>query len=537
MLVAVLGLAIPGGIRLTGATPVHALTPPVPIGPSLASPAPVAQLSPTFLGANVIARYPLNASTGGYLNSTPVQLVRWPGGGLADRYNLTANQIYNDSGSPFTPRSSLAQFAAWCTSAHCHAIVQLPTEINRSATAAFYVNYTETTLGFHPDYWELGNEPAAWTHFGLPWTQWNTTQRLNATPGTYAETVQSYAAAMKAVDPGVRIIGLAGVGTGTHGETVWIRATVERNGPNLSGVGIHVYPAGTGPVNRSASLAGFFQSLSGPSSLFARVPLDRAAVLEACPGCSRVALFVTELGSGATAGTYLGYMSGFAQVTYLAAEITQAIALNLSSVDLFAFEGTYAGSLLGPQGTPQPTQVLYHDYLSLLGPEAMAITTDPTPSGLYLAETCVRPGDSVSLLVVNTNTTRTLALPLAGLGLPTSGTARAWTWNGSTTEPVLLGVGASAIPASWYLPPLSVSLLTVRGGGLSLQGQVQNAPATAPPLDLGRSGLPFLLSLFAMVAPTGLTFPCWATLLPSPGEARPPDDLRARLVRWLVGRL
>ena len=537
MLLVVLGLAIPGGIRLSAATTPRAVAPPALTGPGLASPAPVAQLSPAFLGANVIARYPINVSTGGYLNSTPVQLVRWPGGGLADRYNLSANEVYNDNGSFSSPRSSLAQFAAWCESARCHAVVQLPTEINRSATAAFYVSYAETTLGFHPDYWELGNEPAAWTHYGLPWAQWNTTQRLNATPGAYAETVQSYAAAMKAVDPGVRIIGLAGVGTGAHGETTWIRATVERNGPNLSGVAIHVYPAGTGPVNGSASLVGFFQSLSGPASLSARVPSDRAAVLAACPGCARVALFVTELGSGATAGAYLGYMSGFAQVTYLAAEITQAIALNLSSVDLFSFEGAYEGSLLSPQGSPQPTQALYHDYLSRLGPRAMAITADPTPSGLYLAETCVRPGVSVSLLVANTNTTQTLALRLAGLGLPSSGTAEAWTWNGSTAQPVLLAVGASAIPASWYLPPLSVSLLTVSGGGLSPQGAVQHLPASAPPLDLGHWDLPFLLSLFAMVAPTGLTFPCWATLLPTPGGAPPPNDLRARLLGWLQGRL
>src|SRR4029077_6850449 len=109
-----------------------------------------------------------------------------------------------------------------------------PAEIDSPSTAAYDVAYTEQVLQFRPAYWEIGNEPAIWTHFQLPWSEWAPAQNLNATPVQFAQVVQRYVTAIHAVDPSAAIIGLGGVGTGAYGETPWITSTVRLNGPNLS---------------------------------------------------------------------------------------------------------------------------------------------------------------------------------------------------------------------------------------------------------------------------------------------------------------
>ena len=108
---------------------------------------------------------------------------------MAERYNVTANVLTNDGGGVYSPPVNLSSFAAWCIQLGCHAIIQLPTEIASPSTAAFEVAYTEQVVRFIPDYWEIGNEPTTWTHFGIPWSQWNASQNYNATPLAFASLV------------------------------------------------------------------------------------------------------------------------------------------------------------------------------------------------------------------------------------------------------------------------------------------------------------------------------------------------------------
>ncbi len=203
---------------------------------------PSVELAPTCRGANVIARDPLPTGTGSPPNAIPIPLLRWPAGGPADDGTLTANALYDAVGVGTASRGDLAPFTAGCRSANDPSVVPLPNAIDSPSAAAYDPADTATTLHFHPDPWEIGNEPAAWTHFGIPWSTWNTTQRPNATPGTYAVTAWSDAAAMKTVDPAARTIGLSGAGHGAVGETSGIRATVTLNGPLLSVPGVPSMP-------------------------------------------------------------------------------------------------------------------------------------------------------------------------------------------------------------------------------------------------------------------------------------------------------
>lgn len=449
----VLVAAVPS-LGVTSAAPSHL---PVVITPSLAIGARLGNLSPGFWGADLRPYYTLGSTQMAQLNSTPVRFIRWPGGATADQYNNTANTIENNNGTTYSPPTNESEFVAWCRSVGCQAVFELPGEIDSPSTAAYYVAYTESTLKFIPRYWEIGNEPAQWTHFGIPWSQWTSSQNVNATPGSYAAVVQSYAAAIHRVDPNAHIVGLAGVGTGGYNEATWITATVRLNGPNLSAVAIHVYPAGgTSATNPTA--ASFAATLQGHGSLSYRVPIDRAAIHTACPKCAGIQLLVTELGSGTQGGPYSRFMSGFLDVPYLAAEVAQAMLLTVANVDIFAFQSTYNGSLLDPTGGTTSTFTLYSALLVHLQGVILNTTWSGAPGGVYAVAARNTGSTEYSLLVANVNASVAVSFSLLLSGFPLLGAGSAWTWGAPALTPASTS-WALTMPSSWTVPPRSVLVI------------------------------------------------------------------------------
>ncbi|MCI4339955.1 MAG: glycoside hydrolase family 44 protein [Thermoplasmata archaeon] len=418
-------------------------------------------MSASFWGADVRVYYPLGSTQSNAFNATPIEYARWPGGAVADSYNYTANEIYSVGGGGYSPPSNETQFIGWCRLVGCHAILQLPAEINDPATAAYYVRYTTTTLHFRPAYWEIGNEPALWSHYGFPWSQWLGSQNVNATPGTYAATVRAYATAIHAVDATARIIGLAGVGTGGYNEDTWIRATVQLNGPNLSAVAIHVYPAAATNGTTPVTLASYFGFLEGKSSLPYRVPRDRAAILTACATCTRIQLFVTELGTGSAGGLFASYMAGFPAVPFTAAEVAQAISDQVPNVDLFALQSNYSGSLLNTTGAPSPVDLLYSQMLVHLQPIVLNFTLTSTPAHFYVVPARNAGGTSYSLLAVNANASRAVRITFAGTAFPIGDPGTYWSWNQTSAAPVSSSWTIGLGPTSFLLPPRSVLVIQV----------------------------------------------------------------------------
>ncbi|MCI4340402.1 MAG: hypothetical protein L3J73_03950, partial [Thermoplasmata archaeon] len=456
--------------------------------------------------ANVRPYYALGADESAAFSSSGLQVVRWPGGAVVDRYNVSANRIYNDDATSYFPPTNVSEFAQWCRSVSCRAMVGLPAEINDPATAAYYVAYIEKTVGFVPDSWEIGNEPTVWTHFGWSWSSWTTAQNQNATPSTYAQMLHRYIAAIRAVDPAARIVGLGGLGTGAWGETSWISAAVRANGANLSGVSIHVYPAG-GSTPSVATPQQFFGTLTSPSALAVRVPADRAAIAAACRTC-HIDLIASELGSGTDGGPYDAYMAAFPVVPYLAAEFVQALSLNLSQVDLFALEGTYDGSILNDSGVASSVATLYHTFLLPLRSNIVATNLTSLSRGFYVLATQAPIGGASAILVANTNLSAAMTFQLQIPGV-TSGTGSFTTWTANGPAPIRASF-AGAPPASFKVGPESVGLIVLNGG------IVWDRPTPSPPTGSFGLGLalalpaPTVQGILSLAAPTSLTFPCWA---------------------------
>jgi hypothetical protein len=449
----------------------------------------VVDLESGMLGVNVRADAVFSSSQGTVLNSTDVRLVRWPGGGLADRLDPLANGdhglIYNDSGTTTGTKSTLAEFVEWCRSVSCQSILTLPAEIDNASEARAIVSYAESGLGFRPTYWEVGNEPALWRHFGVPWRGWSTAQNLTPTPTQFASLVAQYIQAVRSVDPTARIIGLGGLGEGSFGQSTWVSSVIARNGPNLSALAIHVYPAG--PGFPAEDLSSWFGTLWGDSALPSRVSVALAEMSNACSSC-HLALLVDEFQTG-TKLVPPGVLTGGYLATYVAAEIVQALGLSLASLDYYDFESGTPGAWLSGQGVSSAGLLLYQGLSAQFGAFALPLNVTTTAHGLLAAGGGPSATALNNLLLVNTNASTGFRVDLSSR-FPGAGQSSAWVFNGSSSGPTSRLVGTSGA-TNWTVPPASLVIFTGVGpivGTAATSEAARGATGPAPDRAPDRAG-------------------------------------------------
>jgi len=476
----------------------HASSPPPPPPPSFptvnatfdGTNGSTTPLATGFLGVNVRADVAFTSSSGQILNSTGARFVRWPGGGDGDRLDPLANGdrgvIYSDSGGAVPANTTFAEFVRWCESVACHSVVTLPGEVDNASMAAAIVSYSETTLGFRPTYWEIGNEPAQWDHFGIPWSRWNATQSVDPTPAEFASLVQSYVRAIRAIDATTGIIGLGGIGPTSLPTSDWITTTASVDGPNLSALAIHVYPAGTGFP--ASDLRDWYATLTGHMSLPYRVPKTLGEMASACPTC-HLGLLVDEFQTG-TSLTPANTLTGGYLATFVAAELVQALPLPIESVDYYNFQSGTAGAWLDPNGVSSPALVLYQALASDFGSFGVQLNVSSLGGGLLAAEGGTSAASLDNLLLVNINSTTGFRVDLSGF--PDAAHGSAWVFNGSASGPVTLPLNAVSA-RNWTVPPASlVILMHVGAAGAvvphSAPGPVEMIPPRGPPAGV-RSGV------------------------------------------------
>jgi Cellulase (glycosyl hydrolase family 5) len=440
------------------------------VGPSLASGAGSVNLSygspfplsSDFWGATISARANLLPSEADLISSTPARVLVWPGGGAGDGYDPLNNTLHSALGGKSTPPLSEPQFIGLCEAVQCTAIFQVPGEINSSSTAAAIVVYTESILHFRPSYWEIGNEPTLWKNWGRPWLQWNAT-RPDPAPGplVYAHLVQRYVNAIRAVDPTAQIIGLPGIGKGGPQYAQWVKDTVSVNGPNISAVAVHEYPANTAN-STITDLTQFYATLHGVNSIPVRTAQIRTWIHETCSSCN-IAVFLTEIGSTLDHRTYAGYGAGFPGMLDMAAQMTQGMTWNVSNIDLYAAVFGTVNSWFSLQGAERPTYGVYSSVLSRLGSVVYPVSISSPTTGVNLTTYAVgtlapNSGNRADLLVVNTNLstndTFTPRLPAGPAASPTE----AWTWVNNTTSAPTVSFYPGGVPSTYTLPAQSLVL-------------------------------------------------------------------------------
>ncbi|MFZ0890858.1 MAG: hypothetical protein WB778_05830 [Thermoplasmata archaeon] len=478
------GVIIAGGLVYfalgSGAMPPAPIYPTINATLSVNYSKPASPLSPDLLGVNVRADSGMNGTQGSAVTGTSIRFVRWPGGSLADRYdpfgpNGTAT-IYTDNGTFATAASTPNDFVTWCRSIECSAILTVPGEIDQPALAAQEVRYFETNLDFFPTYWEIGNEPGSWDHYAVPWSEWHPNQAAPPTPTQYAELVHAYISSMRAVDPTIHIIGLPGIGSSNTSEATWIKATVEVNGPNLSAVALHIYPAGAATANTTT--AEFMASVSGPNGLTSRVATARAAVSEACENCS-IAVIADEI-AATTGSNSPSFVSGFPLVPYEATEVIQGIAANVSALLFWVADSGYSGSWVTPNGSPRAVYTLFTTYFDPIPATKLGSNLTENGSGLNaVALGGNASSNTIGLLLSNANASDAFRVTVPGL-LPSLNTVTLLSWNSSSSAPIRTQYASGTIRAL-YLPPLSVIKVEIGRPAFA----AQEASPLFPPFDSG----------------------------------------------------
>ncbi len=437
-------------------------------------------ISPEFWGINLEPTRPFNVSDAHALATTPVTYIRYPGGVTADEMNYTSGIITNATGVASHAATPPGNFTKSCEAIRCHAIFDLPAEIARPATAAYYVSYVEHTLGFTPSYWEIGNTPSAWNHYDQPWSTWATAPKSKVTIPEYTSLLLNFTAAVRAVDPTTPIIAPA-IGQGTSNGiptcSTWCGPVVASDGANLSGVPVHSYVADLVPAD--TSLPSYFSRLT--TSLYALptvVPTYRAIIAHNFSGT--LPLFLDEVG---VVNSFTGSQETFGNYTkqlygglFQAAEVTQLLALDVANVDWFAWASTSGFGWYGLGGGPwSPTGQVFQTFMTQLYGQY-----DPTTvlgsSTLYAAATT--DGTNLSLLVVNVNTTGSFSFPLGALF---SGKVNETSWAvGSkiTVYPPAANTTATDLP-------LSVSVW--RGHGIGSASAKYSVTFTESGLSTGTS--------------------------------------------------
>ncbi|MGI0132377.1 MAG: hypothetical protein ACREDK_04715 [Thermoplasmata archaeon] len=455
----------------------------LPTTVSVAQHSPAWNVSASTLGVNLDGNHPWNATVASLINGTTTRYLRFPGSACAEGLNWTSGATYGNRCSTNPITITVADFVTDCNEVHCHAIMQMPTEIDSPSTAAYYVNWLEHTEHFSPAYYELGSEPTQWPHFGCPWSTWATTcaSGTNATPATYPPVVKAYVTAIRATGSTVPILGLGGTGKtivrvdgGTPGSGyAWAEAIYKAVGNSIQGLSVHDYP---GRYNTTNSSAGFYANLVSNDPLLPNVQEARAGILAGCPTCTGAQILMTEGAIYSCHSCNEAYTNAFPNALAVGAFVTESINYGLANFDLEAlYNGGLSGNWMGPS-TPEPVYYLYSDVLShmpLSDPSSnlLNVTQSGGPRMMWFTGTYTSP-DEWTVLALNLNVTSAASLAIAGL--PDTGSFTFYRWNGSSAQPVE-STGSSL--GSVTLGPQSLLLVTVN--------TPRPPPPTVPPAPTG----------------------------------------------------
>lgn len=390
----------------------------------------------------------LNSTLAAAFNATPFVLIRYGGG--VDESNVSNGCTYTDSGVCGRLKLNYSNFATFCGWVRCRSILGVPGEPDDPGLAADTVRYVERTIGFTPTFWSIGNEPEAWTHFGIPLPHWRTSDRSTPTGLAYATAVGRLSKAIRSVDPHAEIIGDQDAQTGSV--LSFYRELALLDNGAISAVAFHSYPGRRGPP--VPNVAGFLSRYDVSRTAY-YLALDRAAYDLAC-GCEK-SVMVGEFNGALVGGSYDRYLDSYPDVPLTAATAAELLTANASIFSFFSFWGGQPYDLINAfTGAVNPTYDLFAQLLSYLPMGATRAVTVTTPVGGVYAVEELSNATGAGLLLVNTNTTASLSIPLGGWFGTGKGDSIADTFSGGVHRTAYL---PGRTPGSVVLPPEGVTLL------------------------------------------------------------------------------
>jgi hypothetical protein len=306
-------------------------------------------------------------------------------------------------------------------------------------TAAAMVQYANITKGYGIEYFSIGNEPDIYDTTGQP--SWP--QVMNYTPQDYCAAVTGYVAAMKAVDPTIKIVGpdLAYKYQAGAGPTLdWLTPILETCGDAFDVITIHRYPF-------EAAMATLPAAAQDPVS-FRQVMTSVLGILQTTgQGAKPLALTEMNVAYDATTGCVLGASPGtVGSALWMADILGSSIQLGLwtSAVWDISDPDDWSLGLIGlPAGhVPRPEYFAYALYAGHFGPTLLP-SVSGLPAGVSAYASRDLADNATEIIVIN--------------------------WN---TSPVALSfqvtdLGTAPAAPTYLLPATSLAAIEVQDGGKS----------------------------------------------------------------------
>ncbi|WP_086741360.1 cellulose binding domain-containing protein [Streptomyces glaucescens] len=133
------------------------------------------------------------------MKAADVGAMRYPGGSYADIYHW---ETHTAPGGYVAPGTGFDAFMGTVRATGAQPILIANYGSGTPEEAAGWVRYANVTKDYDAKYWEIGNEIYGNGHYGSGWEH---DEHEDKSPREYARQVRAYAAAMKAVDPTIKI--------------------------------------------------------------------------------------------------------------------------------------------------------------------------------------------------------------------------------------------------------------------------------------------------------------------------------------------
>ena len=479
-----------------------ARTPATPSTVTVNTESGMAALGSTPIGANAAVwdSHLYEVGVAGLLSDAGIRLLRFPGGSVADTYHWQS-----DTGG-FTA-STFDSYMSIVKTAHAHSIITVNYGSGTPAEAAAWVQYANTggpsyqgqvpsypgasATGqrYHIQYWEIGNEIYGNSTYGGNWEN-----DVNPPgPAEYAQLLQQYSAAMKAVDPTIRVGAvLTAPGNWPDGVTnatspqPWNDTVLSSACGAADFVVIHWYPQSPGAESDPGLLASPESGTSNTPSVAGMVGTLRSLITQYCGAHAKdLQIFVTETNS-------VSYNPGkqttsVVNALFLADSVQTWLENGVTNVDVWALHNSpscgtndssslYGGYTFGDYGLlsaggycsnaiEPPAETPFPSYY---GVEMLSHVAEPGGTALGAASSAplvaahaVRgPAGNVNVLLVNKDPANSYAVTVSLEGARGSGSADVFTYGENSTW-----IGQSSVRvanASFAITVAPYSLTTVR---------------------------------------------------------------------------
>jgi len=259
--------------------------------------------------------------------------------------------------------------------------------------------------------------------------------------------VKNYLAAVSARFPSDKYIGIEASGPGPQGG--YTPDSAQSTGSKLSAMAYHFYPALNGA---GTSLSQFYGGLEGQFNITWSANQFRASVDQNCAPCKNIPIEIGEYQSGPSLNLSPLTLT-YAGAPFMAASMIEALRANVS---LFSpFDAPYFINYT--TGAIEPEGLLYQRIIAnmTMGTDYATNLSAPGVGGLF--SILIKNGTHESLLIVNTNTTQAIRLPISSGLFPVGSTGSYWQWNSAFPGPSVQR--SVTLPTSYVVPEQGILLI------------------------------------------------------------------------------